>query len=172
MAINTYFKNIADAIRTKTGGSGLITPANMSDKILNIRTGVQWIVPLEKNLGGGFIGWNGDPALGTENANWFINTSEPLKNDVYYLDIDTSYLLCYGFNHDQYRLASFRKNPKEATNNMLGLLLNKTKTTYPYFGSVIRLTDPNFRYLTIYKTNNGSDIYETYLCKIEDLIEE
>jgi len=46
MAINTYFKNIADAIRTKTGGSGLITPANMPDEILGIKSGAEIIEPL------------------------------------------------------------------------------------------------------------------------------
>ena len=39
MAINTYFKNIADAIREKTGGSALITPGQMPGEIRNIPTG-------------------------------------------------------------------------------------------------------------------------------------
>lgn len=39
MAINTYFQNIANAIRTKTGSAGLITPAEMPDEILNIPAG-------------------------------------------------------------------------------------------------------------------------------------
>ena len=39
MAINSYFQNIANAIRTKSGGSGLITPANMPQEILNIPAG-------------------------------------------------------------------------------------------------------------------------------------
>ena len=39
MGINTYFKNIADAIRTKTGGENTITPSQMPDEILSIETG-------------------------------------------------------------------------------------------------------------------------------------
>jgi len=39
MAINTYFKNIADAIREKTGGSAFITPGQMPDEIRGITTG-------------------------------------------------------------------------------------------------------------------------------------
>jgi len=39
MAINTYFKNIADAIREKTGGSALITPGQMPEEIRSITTG-------------------------------------------------------------------------------------------------------------------------------------
>ena len=36
MAINTLFKNIADAIRAKTGGAGLLTPAQMPSAIAGI----------------------------------------------------------------------------------------------------------------------------------------
>lgn len=39
MAIETYFKNIADAIREKAGTSGLITPAQMPQAIADIPTG-------------------------------------------------------------------------------------------------------------------------------------
>jgi hypothetical protein len=39
MAINTYFKNIADAIREKTGGSAFITPGQMPGEIRSISTG-------------------------------------------------------------------------------------------------------------------------------------
>lgn len=39
MAINTYFQNIATAIREKTGAPGLITPAQMPDVIRSISGG-------------------------------------------------------------------------------------------------------------------------------------
>lgn len=39
MAINTLFKNIADAIRAKTGSAGTLTPAQMPGAIANIQTG-------------------------------------------------------------------------------------------------------------------------------------
>lgn len=55
MAINTYFKNIANAIREKTGGSALITPGQMPNEILNIISGTKPLEPLHTGFNEGYI---------------------------------------------------------------------------------------------------------------------
>ena len=52
MAIDTYFQNIADAIRQKSGTSGLLTPAQMPQAILDIPSGGGGHVPYTPSFAG------------------------------------------------------------------------------------------------------------------------
>lgn len=62
MAIETCFKNIADAIREKAGTSGLITPAQMPQAIADIPSGANNYSQIEARISKvsyGYIGNNG-----------------------------------------------------------------------------------------------------------------
>lgn len=83
MAINTYFQNIADAIREKTGETSLITPGDMPDEIRGISGGgVEPLTPLHFDLNNGtYVAGNGS-LYGQYNSIAFL--------DVYDLGTDTS----------------------------------------------------------------------------------
>lgn len=72
MAIETYFKNIADAIREKTGASAVITPGNMPDEIRSIKGGIDSVEPYYKNFKKYYISGNNYISDGNTANNSYI----------------------------------------------------------------------------------------------------
>lgn len=163
MAINTYFKNIADAIRTKTGGTGLITPANMPDEILNVQTGVSPIEPYYRNFKGYYIAGSS-----------YINDGNVNNNSFFYSPFNENkkcVVVTENIIGNVLRVGSTTIDPLTLTGQTITinplLTLNEgtvtTKTAYT-------IEVPQNSYLIIYKGYQNSELPNVYLYIIDDLI--
>lgn len=141
MAINTYFKNIADAIRTKTGGSGLITPANMPDEILNIISGTKPLEPLHTGFNEGYInGINYDPYHDNTYNSSIYNISNYSKLLVLckYNDMQTARFRVSAFpvdiyyNYDSSRNDGYSYEINNTPQQYMALVINTVLPTKPY----------------------------------------
>lgn len=113
MAIETYFKNIADAIREKAGTSGLITPAQMPQAIVDIPSGGGGLTPLTPIA----TDWRNGYAEGS--TYWKTPTNN--RSDIYELINGHSYVFGYGSKYGYFRRISFfTSNPMTATANITG----------------------------------------------------
>lgn len=169
MAIDTYFKNIADAIRTKTGSSGLIIPANMPDEILNIQTGMNYINPLHFDL-------LNNTYIATGLYAYSQNVS-PL--DVYEIESNSRYILFLGatIGH-RFRVSIFPNDPyiyngldyssgALIQNNTMAINTGNWSDNPQSYAIVCFNNNTESHYLTIQKDNNGLTGIKTYLLKIE-----
>lgn len=147
MGINTYFKNIADAIREKTGGSALITPGQMPQAIRDIVSGGGGlIIPIFTDMGGGYVDAYG---------NWIVYGGA-IKNDVYYVeDTSKNYLLTYNNNQpERFRYGCFADNVWSSNKQgVLPTIINSSGN-----GLILTIQVPaSHPYLCIYKgTTAGS----------------
>ena len=136
MAINTYFQNIANAIRTKTGSAGLITPADMPDEILNIPTGSNILeTPLHTEVRNGYI----------ENGNFYygINT----YNSYIFQNLSAGKYIVVrngGNIYARLRLAYFNNDPINFTSNQAGTSKGSDDRTdeYIYYMFTLNETAP------------------------------
>ena len=167
MAINTYFKNIADAIREKTGGSAFITPGQMPDEILNIPSGgVEWIEPLHTGVTSGYLN---DSGIWIKNENANRNVSiynvEDLTNEKLLIIKDAVSGTRYIF-----RTALFRNDPFYATGN-ISELSNFVYSSFQYEFSMLENESVSniWKYLVVY-TGDNSLTHKHYVCKKSDLL--
>lgn len=147
MAINTYFKNIADTIREKTGGSALITPGQMPQAIRDIISGGGGLITPEfTDMNGGYVDASG---------NWIVYGGA-IKNDVYHVeDTSKNYLLTYNNNQpERFRLGCFANNVWSSNKQgVLPTIINSSGN-----GLILTIQVPSSHpYLCIYKgTTAGS----------------
>lgn len=161
MAIETYFKNIANAIRTKSGTSGLITPAQMPQAIADIPSGggVNWLTPLATDINNGFI--SGDY--------FYYSNPNEARTDVYQLEVGETYIILLGSTvGNRFRVVQLPTNPVNATADIIGTAVRTAGADNPtpyescwFIASHI--------YLAIGKTNQNVDNIPTYVIKAADL---
>ena len=138
MAINTYFQNIANAIRTKTGSAGLITPAEMPDEILNIPAGATFLIePEHTEVHNGYLNTTG----------YFYYGIDLTYNSYIYKNIPAGkYLIIRngGNNNAKLRVAKFNSDPINFTSNTVGSSIgyNDTSTEFSYFTFTLYETIP------------------------------
>ena len=186
MAINTYFQNIANAIRTKTGSAGLITPAEMPDEILNIPAG-GCLTPLYEDLDGFWVTSDG--------SSLYAQDSVVNRNDIYLIEKAGHYILFKGGsnNGNRFRAGIFNTNmgtyplPTSQTLIESGGLAFYSEDSADQNGFSIRFNDNPInnpasvrnitsayigKYLTITKNNTGDLNNKIYVLRLEDLIED
>ena len=169
MAINTYFKNIADAIRTKTGGSGLITPAEMPQIIQDIRVS-GLIEPLHFDLlNNTYV----DPVGLCASAN------NVCPIDVYEIENGKRYFIYLGSTiGNRFRAGLFSTDPAiynglDYTPNYAITNPNQNIDTGNYYNNPVPFAyimfqnTSNSRYLAVQKDNVGTLNIKTYLTKVE-----
>lgn len=168
MAINTYFKNIADAIRTKTGGSGLITPAEMPQIIQDIRVS-GLIEPLHFDL-------LNNTYIATD---LYANATNDVPLDVYEIENGKRYFLYLGdVIGNRFRVSLFDTDPAiyNGLNYTSGSVVIRTRqgiNTGDYsnnpipFAYIMFQNTSNSNYLAIEKNNTGTLNIKTYLLKME-----
>lgn len=171
MAINTYFKNIADAIREKTGGSALITPGQMPGEVRNIVTGSAAVIkPLHADIANGwYVASSGDFYRDADPAT-YVN----YRLDMYPIQRNHRYIVGLGTpvggrfrvsrcNHDFFTDPDVT-SPVQASN----VTYNDSPTAYINFSFT---SDTNIPYLYIYKSSTGGNIF-SYLIDITELQNE
>lgn len=171
MAINTYFKNIADAIREKTGGSAFITPGQMPGKIRNIVTGSAAVIkPLHADINNGwFIATNGEFRRDPDPTTWAA-----YRTDMYPIQINHRYIVGLGSTAGgRFRVSRCNHNfftDPDVTSPVQGsnVTYNDSPTAYINFSFT---TDTNIPYLYIYKSSTGGNIF-SYLIDITELQNE
>jgi hypothetical protein len=168
MAINTYFKNIADAIREKTGGSAFITPGQMPQAIRDI-SGGGLIDPLHFDL-------LNNTYIATDLYAYSENTN-PL--DVYEIENGERYFLYLGSTiSNRFRVSLFDTDPAsynglDYTSRSVIIRSQQAINTGDYsdnpipFAYIMFQNTSNSKYLAVHKSNNGTLNIKTYLLKVE-----
>lgn len=156
MAINTYFKNIADAIREKTGGSAFITPGQMPGEIRNIPTGgasgILECELLRKDYKGAYV--SGSTYYPTETANLFTDIYKIPITSIAHRDFLILWLP-YGTNRAT--AAYFNTNPLEASGNLSGIqIVNSSGTILDPKLYTVTLTNTSFIYVAVTKVNDAN----------------
>lgn len=158
MAINTYFKNIADAIRTKTEDSGLITPAEMPQTIINLPKGAKWLTPLHTGVKNGYVGQNGNYVLGSQNTyNIYVYDLSDYVGQVVFIFKKT---LTGTLN--RFRISEYATDPANATQDITSSVNSQTDDTtyensFKYYNVFKTLAHSTNHYLAVY---TGSDALE------------
>ena len=167
MAINTYFKNIANAIREKTGGTAFITPGQMPGEIRNIVTGSAAVIkPLHTDMNNGwYIASNGD-FYRDDGVNYRVDMYPIQRNHRYIVGLGTPVGARFRVsrcNHD------FFTDP-DITSPVQGsrVTYDDSPTAYINFSFT---SDSNIPYLYIYKSSTGGNIF-SYLIDITELQNE
>lgn len=171
MAINTYFKNIADAIREKTGGSAFITPGQMPREIRNIVTGSAAVIkPLHADIAEGwYITTTGDFYRDVDSSTW-VN----YRLDMFPIQRNHRYIVGLGnpasgrfrvsrCNHDFFTEPNVT-SPVTGSN----VTYNNNPSAYINFSFT---TDTDIPYLYIYKSSTGENVF-SYLIDITELQNE
>ena len=164
MAINTYFKNIANAIREKTGGTAFITPGQMPGEIRNITTGAAPIDPYYRNFKGYYI-----------SGSSFINDGNIQNNSFFYKPFPTVQkcaIITEDIVGNVLRVGSCDIDPSTLTGQTLTitplLTINEgqvnTLTAYT-------ITVPANKYIIVYKGYQNSELPNVFLYKTNDLVE-
>ena len=159
MAIETYFKNIADAIREKAGTSGLITPAQMSQAIADIPSGGSspLITPLAVNVRA-YIDSSGNYIPQAANSDY--------RTDIYAVTPGKKYILYFGeITSNPNRLGQYTTNPLNATGALSGYLrydLSSRPNSYYIYPTQI-LAENGMYYFAVYKTYYNRNDIQTFL---------
>lgn len=168
MAINTYFKNIADAIREKTGGSAFITPGQMPQAIRDIRVS-SLIEPIHFDL-------LNSTYIATDLYAWSDNRY-PI--DVYEIENGERYFLYLGNTvGNRFRVSLFDTDPAiynglDYTEGSIVIRTRQGINTGDYYNNPIPFAyimfqnTSNSRYLAVQKSNEGVLNIKTYLLKVE-----
>ena len=165
MAINTYFQNIANAIRTKTGSAGLITPAEMPQAILDIVSG-GGITPKESlhtHVNNGYLG----------GANFYYDPNNTYNSYIFRVEPNTRYIIAVHYKNRtssaRFRISSFSAYPINFTTTVSGVysysLDSISEEFYAYTQSVYNTG--NNPYLMIYTGADALD-YEVCLIKVSN----
>lgn len=162
MAISTYFQNIADAIRTKTGGVNTITPAQMPNEILNIPAGgVSWIEPLHEHFKDGYIDGN----------RYYKNYNANRNSSIYYIEVSetTYFFFANNNNTNRMRINAFATDPFTATSNYDGqqkINMNYSALYHLTFTTI----SPNYPYILVDIGDGTNTLNSTIICaKADDL---
>lgn len=117
MAIETYFEDIADAIRERGGTSATLTPAQMPQAILDIpgggggMAGHRVLTPLKFDVNTGLV----------HNNSWIPQPNLGRFSDVYAVDPSKKYMIHYGaVGGDRLRVATFVSDPTDSTSTVYG----------------------------------------------------
>lgn len=169
MAINTYFKNIADAIRTKTGGSGLITPANMPDEILNIVTGSPADVkPLHTDMNiGWFVTTDGEFRRDADSSTW-----SNYRMDMYPIHNNHNYLIGLGsvvggrFRVSRTGIDLYTNPDTQSPFDGSRVYYNDSPARYLYYFFNNSTGNP---YLYIYKSSSAQNGIKTFLFDMDEI---
>lgn len=163
MAINTYFKNIADAIREKTGGSAFITPGQMPGEIRSISTGgLSGATLLHKNIQNAYM-----------NSNYYYISGggEGSLIDIYQIEPKKRYIVFLGPTYsNKFKVYSFTQDPYSFTSNRAASSSYANMDTASAYRTIEFTSASNEPYLAIYKTNNGT-IVPTYCVTYDELID-
>ena len=162
MAINTYFKNIANAIREKTGGSAFITPGQMPQEILNIPAGgMEWIEPLHEHFKGGYLDGN----------RFYKSTVTNGNSSIYYLNVsETTYFFFANDNNtNRMRINEFASDPFNATSNFDGQNRLSNNNTSLYHYSIVTI-HAGYPYVMVDIGNVANTLNSKIICaKADDL---
>lgn len=163
MAINTYFKNIADAIREKTGGSAFITPGQMPEEILNIISGgIESIEPLHKNLTNGYI--SGSSFRADNNSNY--------NNYIFKLTESVPYIFINSNGTNRFRFAYFNEDIYNATADVSGYSCFTQDSTNQYHSMIVNMTDRmKNKYFYVYQGDVTALKAQVKVFKMSDLFE-
>lgn len=168
MAINTYFKNIADAIREKTGGSAFITPGQMPGEIRSIITGSDAnIQALHRDINTGwYIGTEGDFYRKSDPATW-----HNYRMDMYPISADHNYIIGLGAIAGA-RFRASRTNVDLYTNPDTASPLQGSNVYYndspaPYLYYYFRSYSNT--YLYIYKSSTAQDNIKTFVFDMDKI---
>ena len=152
MAINTYFQNIATAIREKTGESGLLTPAQMPDAIREISGGggAERLTPYASDLKHGYVSY----------GVFYYDLSVQTYTDVYLLENTASFIVIAldQVVGDRFRVMMCDTDPTTTYSDIYGYSLANidNPSQYTCVISNYNLINSNrYRYLIIGKTNQG-----------------
>lgn len=156
MAIETYFKNIADAIREKAGTSGLITPAQMPQAIADIPSGggTVFLEPLYTNFHIGYIN-NGTYYYSPSNTTSYM--------DIYKIDNNYQNIIAFPGSTvgNRWYIALFNTDITQVMNNISGFAI--TNKNAPDQTTITRFYNNNYRFVVIQKTNTGDNSINSYL---------
>lgn len=169
MAIDTFFKNIADAIRTKGGTVATLTPAQMPQAIADLPSGgsSNYIEPVQADFQNGFA--NGSTWLRIPGAEFYA--------DLFEVESGHTYKFMLGVNNKtSTTLSAIRSiltndNTYTTTTNLSGQAAVNVNNPDNYYTSPI-ITVSGYQYLTICKQHNPFTTgvyYPTCLIDITDL---
>lgn len=177
MAIETYFKNIADAIRERDGSSGLITPAQMPQAIRDIPGGggSSFVEPGYQGLSYGYYSQDSSGHRG-----WFGGNAKINFANLFALTANTTYVLFSdnGVREGGYMIGFFAGKTVNdflpSINNVSsGLLYVATETlNYPSWNTQTRLqrffyTPTTNGILISISQDNGSTNVKSYCVEME-----
>lgn len=180
MAIDTFFKNIADAIRAKAGTSGTLTPSQMPQAIADIPTGGGGI-PIMEPL-------HFDVHASTY-AQYYYPNDKNAYSDIYYLEDNHKYILFKIANSNRNRGCLLLNDPINASGtasiegydnfvtstsgDAVANFIYTARTIYGYNNSnMFRSFAPysgTYRYLAVCKTSQNVSGIKTYLLDVTDL---
>lgn len=166
MAIESYFEDIADAIRERGGTSATLTPAAMPQAILDIPGGGGGMLyhreldPIKTDATGGYI----------SSATWYYDGTTNTRVDVYELTPGLYYFVHLGDPvGNRFRTGLFAVDPTTSTSTVFGTSWT-TDNDNPRVNAIMKNNDsimiaPNstYKYLVISKTNVGATGIKTYV---------
>lgn len=166
MAIESYFKNIADAIREKAGTSGLITPAQMPQAIADIPSGGSGNVLIDPYLSSNNITVYSDGDIGysaTGNDRIYLFNVTPNKHYLAFLSDIYS---------NRFRVCLTNRDPATITPTsgyIHSNMIYNPSTITAYTGIYFNPTINDQIYLALYTSNENINAVAYLIC-IEDLL--
>lgn len=166
MAIETYFEDIADAIRERGGTSAALTPAQMPQAIADIPGGGggmtyhRELEPIKTDASGGYI----------SGAAWYYDGTQNTKVDVYELTPGLRYFVHLGDPvGNRFRTGLFAIDPTTSTSTVFGTswtIDNDSPRVYTIMkNNEAIMIEPNstYKYLVVSKTNVGTSGIKSYV---------
>lgn len=152
MAIESYFEDIADAIRERGGTSATLTPAGMPQAILDIPGGssgrLTEIIPLHTNVTTGYI----------TNGSWkYTLEYNNLNTTVFSVSQGTPYILLLGSVAERFRGMFSTTDIALATGDVSGIKVVDKSAAIPY--EAVTYTPPSNGFISVYVGDQTNHVY-------------
>lgn len=164
MAIETFFKNIADAIRTKGGTIATLTPAQMPQAIADLPSGgggIKLLTPTVTDDNGGYV-----------NNNYYYHFTGDYLSDIYTLEVSHYYYAFLGNTvGNKFKGVLLSTNPIGSSGNLTGISIGN-QVNNPSNGVISGRINPygDYIYLVINKCDNNVANIPTYVIDVTDIL--
>lgn len=169
---DTELTSIANAIRTKGGTQAQLEfPTGFVSAVHAIPTGgggtsyFKRIDPIHVDITDGYA----------SGQRWYYSPSDDNRSDVYTIEADKRYLVCYGqIVSNRMRCLAMQEDPATITGDRVGEQLDTFYDSNPFAYNValklnsgsIFVNSQDYEYLVIFKSNNGTTGIETYVFEV------